>query len=215
MNAMLSITSPLPTILDQPAPTQPGRRHFIENYCLTTRDVDRFNALLLRLGRRDTPLDRDQVVTAARELCDSNSLAVEPPSIRERMRRVETAALMIDDPDWDGANDAIDTARLVIDYARGSDDLIPDWVPAVGRLDDAIVVETAWPRLALEIDRYLDFCRLRDMAETGRGNGSSTVHFMRADWERARREEAALVAHQKQVREHSYLPRSASLFRVH
>ena len=215
MNAMLSITSPLPAILDQPASARPGRRHFIENYCLTMRDVDRFNVLLFRLGRRDAPLDRDQVVTAARELCDSNSLAVEPPSIRERMRRVETAALMINDPDWDGANDAIDAARLVIDYARGSDDLIPDWVPAVGRLDDAIVVETAWPRLALEIDRYLDFCRLRDMAVGVRATSASSVHFMRADWERELREEAALVAHQKQVREHSYLPPNASLFRVH
>ena len=214
MNAMLSITSPLPAILDQPAPARPGRRHFIENYCLATRDVDRFNVLLLRLGRRDAPLDRDQVATAARELCDSNSLAVEPASIWQRMRRVEAASLMIDDPDWEGTNDAIDTARLVIDYARGSDDLIPDWVPAVGRLDDAIVVDTAWPRLALEIDRYLDFCRLRDMAE-GAGTRRSTLHFMRADWERARREEAALVAQQKQVREHSYLPPCASLFRVH
>lgn len=215
MNAMLSITSPLPAILDQPASARPGRRHFIENYCLTSNDVDRFNVLLLRLGRRDAPLDRDQVVTAARELCDCNSLAVEPPSIRERMRRIETAALMINDPGWDAANDAIDTARLVIDYARGSDDLIPDWVPAVGRLDDAIVVETAWPRLALEIDRYLDFCRLRDMAEGAPGTRRSTLHFMRADWEQARREEAALAAQQKQVREHSYLPRCASLFRVH
>lgn len=211
---MLSITSPLPAILDQPASARPGRRHFIENYCLTTRDVDRFNVLLLRLGRRDSPLDRDQVATAARELCDCNSLAVEPPSIRERMRRVETAALMINDPDWDGTDDAIDTARLVIGYARGSDDLIPDWVPAVGRPDDAIVIDTAWPRLALEIDRYLDFCRLRDMAEV-RGNSPATLHFMREDWEQARRDEAALAAHQKQVREHSYLPPCASLFRVH
>lgn len=212
---MLSITSPLPAILDQPASARPGRRHFIENYCLTARDLDRFNALLLRLGRRESPLDRDQLATAARELCDCNGLAVEPPSIRERMRRVETAALMVDDPDWDGANDAIDVARLVIDYACGSDGLIPDWVPAVGRLDDAIVIDTAWPRLAAEIDRYLDFCRLRDRTAGRRGTGASTVHFMRVDWEQARREEAALVAHQKHVREHSYLPPCASLFQVH
>ena len=212
MNAMLSITNPLPAILDQPTSAGPGRRHLIENYCLSPCDVARFNLLLLRLGRRQAPLDRDQVVTAARELCDSNSLAVEPSSIRERVQQIETAALMVDDPDWEGADDAIDTARLVIDYARGSDHLIPDWVPAVGRLDDAIVVETAWPRLAAEIDRYLDFCRLRDIVGNDTG---STLRFMRADWQRARREEAALVAHQRDVREHSYLPPSASLFRVH
>ena len=79
------------------------------------------------------------------------------------MRRIETAAQMVEDPDWDEANDAIDTARLVIEYARGSDDLIPDWVPKVGRLDDAIVVDAAWPRLVGEIESYLDFCRLRSL----------------------------------------------------
>lgn len=215
MNAILSTTSPLPAILDQPTSAGRSRRHLIENYCLTTRDVERFNLLLLRLGRREAPLDLDQVATAARELCDCNDLAVEPPSIRERMQRVETASRMINDPDWQGSNDAVDTARLVIEYARGDDDLIPDWVPAVGRLDDAIVVDTAWPRLAAEMDRYMDFCRLRDITESARGRSPSSSHFMRADWERTRREEAALAAHQRDVREHSYLPQSASLFRIH
>ncbi len=212
MNAMLSITSSLPAILDQPASAGPGRRHRIENYSLAPSDVARFNLLLLRLGRRQAPLDRDQVVTAARELCDCNGLAVEPSSIRERIRQIETAALMINDPDWEGADDAVDTARLVIDYAHGNDHLIPDWVPAVGRLDDAIVVDTAWPRLAVEVERYLDFCRLRDVVG---GDTRSTLRFMRSDWEQARHEEAALAAQQRDVREHSYLPPSASLFRIH
>lgn len=211
MNAMLSTTIPLPAILDQPAFAGPGRRHRIENYDLTPLDVERFNNLLLRLGRRQAPLVSDQVATAARELCDCSILAVEPPSIRQRMRRIETAAQMVEDPDWDEANDAIDTARLVIEYARGSDDLIPDWVPKVGRLDDAIVVDAAWPRLVGEIESYLDFCRLRSL-EAGAVAASG---FHRADWEQLRREEAMLAAHQRDVREHSYLPYSAALFRIH
>ena len=215
MNAMLSTTLPLPTILDQPAFAGPGRRRRIENYCLAPLDVERFNHLLLRLGRRQAPLDRDQVVTAARELCDCNILAVEPPSIQERMRRIETAALMVADLDWEAANEAVDTARLVIDYARGSNDLIPDWVPTVGRLDDAIVVDTAWPRLADEIECYLDFCRLRNVEAELRGCSALALRFNRADWSQIRREEAALVAHQREVREHSYLPKSASLFLIH
>lgn len=214
MNAMLSTTIPLPAILDQPF-AGPGRRHRIDTYCLTPPDVERFNALLLRLGRRQAPLDRDQVVTAARELCDRNILVVEPPSIRERMRRVETAALMVDDPDWDAANDAVDTARLVIDYARGSDGLIPDWVPKVGHLDDAIVVDAAWPRLADEIESYLDFCRMRAVEARGQDDSCQASGFSRDDWEQARFEEAALVAHQRKVRERSYLPQAAPMFRVH
>ena len=214
MNAMLSTTIPLPAILDQSAFAGRGRRHRIDTYFLTPPDIERFNDFLQRLGRRQAPLDRDQVVTAARELCECNIRAVEPPSIRERMRRVETAARMVADPDWQPVNDAIDTARLVIDYARGSDDLIPDWVPQVGRLDDAIVVDAAWPRLSGEIESYLDFCRVREAEAELRECSTGMLAFKRTDWEQHCCEEAALCAHQRAVREHSYLP-SAALFRIH
>lgn len=215
MNAMLSTTIPLPAILDQPSLTGPGRRHRIDTFCLAPLDVERFNHLLLRLGRRQAPLDCDQLVTAARELSARTIGTVEPPSIRQRMRQVETAALMVGDPGWTAANDAVDAARLVIDYARGSDNLIPDWVPTVGHLDDAIVVDTAWPRLADEVEGYLDFCRLRDMEAGLRGCSSATLGFNRADWQQMRREEAVLIAHRRDVREHSYLANPAALFRIH
>lgn len=213
MNAMLSATIPLPAILDQPVSAGAGRRHRIDTYCLTPLDVERFNTLLLRLGRRQAPLNCDQVVTAARELCDCNTRTAEPPSILERMHRVERASQMIQDPDWETANEAVDTARLVIGYTQGNENLIPDWVPTVGRLDDAIVVDAAWPRLADEVESYLDFCRLREV-EAEQGSGLTRA-FRRADWEQANCEAAALAAHQRDVREHSYLPQSAAFFRIH
>jgi uncharacterized membrane protein YkvA (DUF1232 family) len=212
MNTMLSTTIPLPAILDQPTSAGPGRRHRIDTYYLTPFDVERFNELLQRLGRRAAPLDSDQVVTAARELCDCNMPEAEPPSIQQRMRRVETAARMVDDPDWNASNDAADTARLVVDYLRGGAPLIPDWVPKVGHLDDAIVVDAAWPRLADEVEDYLDFCRAREL-EAPR-DGQAPV-FNRDAWEQVRIEEAALLAHQRQVREHSYLAEAVPMFRVH
>lgn len=215
MNAMLSATNPLPAILDQSAYAGRGRRHRIDTYFLTPPDIERFNQLLVRLGRQQAPLDRDQVVTAARELCECSNRTVEPPSIHERMQRVEAAARMVDDPNWQPANDAGETARLVIDYAQGSDDLIPDWVPKVGRLDDAIVVDAAWPRLVEEIESYLDFCRVREAEADQRDCSTARLGFNRADWEQMCCEAAALAAHQREVREHSYLPGSASLFRIH
>ena len=215
MNAILSTTIPLPAILDQPALTGPCRRHRIDTYCLAPLDVERFNNLLARLGRRQAPLDCDQLVTAARELSSRSIDTVEPPSIRQRMRQAETAAQMVGDPDWTAANDAVDAARLVIAYARGSDNLIPAWVPKVGHLDDAIVVDAAWPRLAGEVESYLDFCQLRDTEAGLRGCESAALGFTRADWEQLRYDEALLVAHQREVRQHSYLANPGALFRIH
>src|SRR5690606_29956462 len=133
----------------------PGRRKSIGQFRLNSLDLDRFNRLLGRLGRLQAPLVADQVVTAARELNQgSGQTQTEPPCIAQRIQRAETVAQMVADTAWMSAS-ASDTAlpaRLVAEYLREPESLIPDWLPQVGRLDDAIVLEAAWPSLADEVD---------------------------------------------------------------
>src|SRR3546814_15870343 len=74
----------------------------------------------------------------------------------QQRKRATSIGLMIDDPAWQPANDAAAPAALVMDYVRSRRDLIPDDLPRVGRLDDAIVIDAAWPRLADEVACYLD-----------------------------------------------------------
>lgn len=218
MNAILATARPLPAALQQrPAPTVPSaqrrRRSHVGGFRLAALEVDRFNAFLISLGRSQAPYDRDQLATAARELCDcSTGLA---PTIGFQMRRAAAAALMVDDPAWDTDNEARAVASRVVSYVRGHNDLIPDQLPRVGRLDDAIVIETAWPLLAAEVDEYLDYRRLRRIEARLRGCAPGGFGFTRAQWQHAFRAETALAAHQRSVREHSYLPASASRFQVH
>ncbi|MFC3813997.1 hypothetical protein [Lysobacter sp. GCM10012299] len=218
MNAIISnptqLSASLPSILDVPFEGS-GRRHNINGFDLRSADVDRFNGLLARLGRTQTPLDTDQLASAARELCDRSIHDFSPPSIRQRLRRIAAVEQMVGDAQWEPANDAVDTAQLIVDYARSRDDLIPDWLPKVGRLDDAIVVDTAWPRLVAEVEDYLDYARLRSMEAQRRGCAVSAFEFSRKDWEQMRYEEAVYAEHERQIRESSYLPGSVSMFRVH
>src|SRR5262245_35532766 len=213
MNAIISLQNPLPAVLDRPF-TGAGRRHSINGFDLTTDSVDRFNRLLARFGRQ-VSYDRDQLVSAARELCDRNILDSTPACIRERLGRIATVEQMVADRSWAPANDTVNTARTIVDYAHGHDDLIPDWLPKVGRLDDAIVVDVAWPQLAAEVDDYLDFCRLRAQEARQRGCGVYGFAFTRGDWEQARYDEAVLAEHERKIRESSYLPASAPMFFIH
>ncbi len=212
--ALFNDTAPLPTVLDRPTPSL-HRRHRIDQFDLVAEAVDRFNTLLNRLDASAHPLDADRIATAARELCDANLTQPPAPCIAKQMRRATTLVCMTGDPDWKAANDAGDVARLVIDYVRGEGDLIPDTLPRVGRLDDAIVIRTAWPRLADEVADYLDFCRIRRIEARLRGVSRLDFHMDRDDWREACRAEFALGQHQRQVRESSYLPSPAPLFRVH
>lgn len=214
MNALLANPQPLPSILVQPS-DRSGRRRRIGDYAIEDARLQRFNDLLNRLDGSRNPLDCDRVATAARELCDRSISVATPICIGQRMRRVAAAAWMVADPHWSAANDASEIAGLVLGYVRGMDDLIPDRLPRIGRLDDAIVVDVAWPRLADEVASYVDFRRLHRLEAALRGVDSHSFRFGRDDWEEARQAETALSAHQRCVRGASYLPAPAAVFVVH
>jgi hypothetical protein len=215
MNAMLTATIPLPAILDQPSPIGPGRRHSIDNFHLTAASVDRFNSLLARLGRRAAPLDCDRLATAARELRDSAAGAGEPACIVQRMKRLEAAARMLDDGQWEPVDDAGNVAALMVHYASGRYQLLPNSLPTVGHLDDAIAVEAAWPSLRSEVASFLDYCRVRSLEASLRGRAVGGFGFSRDDWAEARQAEYVLEKQRRCIRESSYVPQLGTCFVVH
>lgn len=212
MNALFSPANPLPSILVTPF-EGPTRRRCINGFQLSTAEVDRFNAFLARVGGQT--LETDQLASAGRELCRPGHPMASPPCIRQRLRWIAAVEQLLGDPQWQPANEATETASAIVDYARSRDDLIPDWLPMVGRLDDAIVVEAAWPVLAAEVDDYLDYTRVRSQEARMRGRTPSDFAFTRADYEQVRFEAAVLAEHERRIRESSYLPTSAPMFRVH
>ncbi|GAB3090936.1 hypothetical protein [Lysobacter terrae] len=214
MNAMLTVAIPLPAILDQPSPIGPGRRHCIDNVHLTAASVDRFNALLTRLGRQAAPLDCDRLATAARELRDVSG-AGEPACIQQRMKRLEAAARMLDDQQWEPVDEAGNIAALMLHYATGRYQLLPNSLPTVGHLDDAIAVEAAWPSIQEEVFDFVDYCRVRSLEAMLRGRDIGAFHFSRGDWQAARQAEYVLEKQRRCIRENSYVPQRETRFLVH
>lgn len=217
MNAVMttrSLVQPLPAVLDTPLTFNLlRRRKNIGDYHPASADLERFNRLLARLGR-DTVLGMDQLATAARQLADASDETA-PECIAQRIAWIESVAAMAGDPAWEAANDVADCARLVVAYANDTQDLIPDWMPRIGRLDDAIVVDAAWPTLHRETACYQDFRRLRALEAELRGCTPDALPFDREAWQAARRAEAALIAHRRRVRESSYVPVPSAMFRIH
>lgn len=205
----------LPEVLASRPPASPGRRHQVGPCCINPRGLDRFNELLAGLGQA-VPLACDQIVTAARLLEDEPGAAfAPPPCIRLRLAGAEPLARLAVDEGWQAAGAPLQDVQAVLHYLLSPDDLIPDWVPRVGRLDDAIVIDRAWPRIGEEVAGYLDFCRLRQLEAGLRGERPGRFRFTRDEWRVSRQAEAELRAHQRAVRAGSYLPAGASRFRVH
>lgn len=213
MYANAEIAAALPLVLNRAPGSGPCRRRHISGIRLETAPLDRLNRLLASLGR-PMPLDSDQIATAARGLIGSVSGGA-APCIARRLEQAASLSRMLDDRAWTPLDGTGPVARAVVDYLHEGDDLIPDWVPQVGRLDDAIVVDTAWPLVSAEITDYLDFCRLRELESSLRGVDAQCFRYGRADWLESRQAEAALKAHQRRVRDGGYVPAPASYFRVH
>lgn len=217
MNAQLAILPPLPAALQSPvwaAPHRPARRRFIGHFPIRAEALARFNRLLARL--QHFPLDRDQLATASRELAGRSPGNPCPASIAQRLRLAGAVERMLHDATWQPASEAIAPARVVVDYVRGAHELIPEQAPRVNHLDDAILLDAAWPKLAGEVDSYLDYCRLRKIEARLRGCAVGDFSFSRKDWEQARCAEAGLLAHCRRVGASSYLPEPGpACFRVY
>lgn len=213
MNANVNCLSPLPSLLSLPSVPGRSRRRHVDGLRLSSLNLDRFNALLARLGRA-APLEGDQVASAARQLADPGHAGT-PACIAERLRQAESLARMAADAAWTADRAVAPALQAVLDYTRRHDDLIPDWMPQVGRLDDAIVIDTALPQLQAELGCYRAFCRARGLEAWLRGCTEDAVPLRRTDWEARHEDEAALHEHRRQVRGFSYAPAPVDVFRVH
>ena len=165
--------------------------------------VERFNALVHELYRDAPQVDADAIASVCLWL------ESQPPEQRElllraRLDRLAEIEAMRHDADW-----PLDPAQgrridLILQYVATEDDLIPDSVPTYGYLDDALLLELAWPVLAEDIDDYRDFCQFRE--ETGDSLGRPPHQL---DWLRARAEEGALWEQMHRVHDHAYVEHRA------
>lgn len=158
----------------------PATRRMVGSYPIDQAALDRFNRLLQRLGQ--APLTLEALTDFARSLALATSGSETPAWIVARMRRASVLNVMLADPTWTLDADCQGAAHLVMDYVHSTLDLIPDTLPRLGWLDDAILVEAAWPLLSVEVDSYLDFCRVRHLEAQLRGCEDHAFSFTREDW---------------------------------
>ncbi|GAB3727644.1 hypothetical protein GCM10028862_04430 [Luteimonas pelagia] len=211
MNAALNELHPLPAALVN-GKGDAGRRHRIGTFDLDNGALAHFNRLLSILDDGHRPLVPDQLATAARELDGEPAGRQAPACITQRMRRAGVIELMLRDAEWAMPDAAREPAELVVAYVRGATDLIPDRLPRVGRLDDAIVVDAAWDSLAREVADFIEFRRLRRAEWLLAG---MRARFDRRDWVEARAAQARLAEARVGRGDGSYVPRPVDVFVVH
>ena len=196
--------------LPLPPETRDPRRRQVGSIALGDAAVRRFNELLARIAPNAPTVSADQLVTLARWLQqqpEADAVAL----LSERLGRAEHLRRMLNDSDWAVGDDTRERIRMLTSYLQQVDDLIPDDQPLVGHLDDALLVELAWPAFEAETRDYADFCRFR-ASERPRGSAAER----RLAWENACLAEAALLQQRRDVRSRPYAasPRLPDFIRV-
>ena len=166
---------------------------------LSDDELDYFRALMRQARVRNGDRSPVQTAAAAAGVVRRLRPTARSPFIARRLDRVERMIAMLDDPQW-----ALPESerRRVLDglaYVADRHDLVPDDVPALGLLDDAIMLELVLRDLRHELDAYDEFTAYRgtETARSGRSVPSAAVS--RQDWLDSRRE--ALHARMRDRRE--------------
>ena len=126
------------------------------------RDLDQFHQIMRDVMERTGSLDEAEIIDNARTMLRDVKGADSPAFIRERLDRLQALIAMVVDEDW--ALDQEDRQRVLqaLSYFSEPSDLIPDDVPGLGLLDDAIMLEIVSQELHHELHAYDDFCACRE-----------------------------------------------------
>jgi uncharacterized membrane protein YkvA (DUF1232 family) len=128
---------------------------------LSEKDLRYFRSALQKARKSAKSYDESVIIDGARDLVKEVGALRPPDFIGERIAKLRELIDMLEDDEWRLTGQ--DRARVLnaLAYFVDPDDLIPDKVPGIGYLDDAIMVELVLQELRHEIEAYDDFCEFR------------------------------------------------------
>ncbi|MCP4003620.1 MAG: DUF1232 domain-containing protein [bacterium] len=132
---------------------------------LGERDLAHFRRIMKRAVVAANEQDEADIVSGAFEMIEK-ARAMKPPAyVLDRLDRLETIVLMTQDTGWSLPKSSKSKILAAVGYFTNPDDLIPDDIPGLGFLDDAIMIELVEQELRIELAGYDEFCRARDREE--------------------------------------------------
>ena len=128
-------------------------------FTLSDNDLSHFRKHMKAARATASEMGEESIIRAAEGLLQQVSGAKLPDFIAARLEKLEVLVDILRDDRW--AVPASDRGRLLsgLAYFSDPDDMIPDSIPGIGYLDDAIMIELIVRELQHDIEGYEDFCK--------------------------------------------------------
>lgn len=157
---------------------------------LGDEDLDHFIEAMKRAQAKAADLSPDTITSAASRLLVDVPKVKVPVFIRDRLEKLDTMIQLVKDDGYGLPDEDRQRVLSCLAYFADPHDIIPDNVPVIGFLDDAIMIELCVRELRPEIEAYSDFVVYRNREAERRGVDPATLRTQRVDWLETRRQEA-------------------------
>ncbi|MGD9388344.1 MAG: YkvA family protein [Gammaproteobacteria bacterium] len=134
---------------------------------LSARDLKHMRDAMKKARRTVRDAEDSDILDAARTLLQEVQSRRVPNYVRERIDRLQAMINIMEDEEWPLTRGERERLLAVLVYFSDPEDIIPDDIPGIGLLDDAIMIELAFRDLRHEIEAYQDFCEFRHKYDSG------------------------------------------------
>jgi uncharacterized membrane protein YkvA (DUF1232 family) len=129
---------------------------------LSDRDLRHFRRELKKTRESVQIADDEEILGAAADLVQTMRGTDLPDFVTERLQQLETLLAMVTDEEWPLDDDERSPVLAGMAYLCDPEDLIPDDIPGIGMLDDAVMIELVFRELRHELEAYEDFRAYRE-----------------------------------------------------
>ena len=172
---------------------------FSINIELSDRDLEHFQKAQAKAAESSAKCSDEEVIEAAVKLLAEATQVTVPDFIAERLGKLDDMIAMLRDDGWAMPEEDRKRVLAALVYFADPKDLIPDSVPVLGFLDDAIMIELCTRELKHEIEAYEDFCDYRQRVADARQLDPASIG--RAEFLEGRRSELLDRMHSRRNRE--------------
>lgn len=128
---------------------------------LEDKDLRYFRANMREARAKAASVSEVDVIRQAERMVAEVQAESVPAFVRQRVDQLTNLIAMVRDEEWNLASKERKNVVAALGYFAEPQDLIPDSVPVLGYIDDAIMIELVIGELKPELDAFIDFSRYR------------------------------------------------------
>ena len=154
---------------------------------LSDEDLDYYRRVMEDVWKHNAKRAEKELLSGARRLLRQATKMKAPDYVQSRLADLGVLMDLLDDKEWPLPDEDRREIVAAVGYFAVAKDMIPDKIPGIGLLDDALMAELVMRDLKNEVAGYREFCEYRDNEAKLRGKEVS-----RADWLAAKRRQIFL-----------------------